>query len=77
MAPAPSRRRSSPAATTWWRCPRPTLNRSWSATAARQEEGERLIAYYKERDRQREEREAKEACDAFEREVAERNRRAG
>jgi adenylate kinase family enzyme len=44
---------------------------------AQQEEGERVIAYYKERDRQREVREAQEAREAIAREVAERNRRAG
>jgi hypothetical protein len=39
--------------------------------------GERAIAYYKERDRQREERKLKEGKEAIAREVAERNRREG
>jgi hypothetical protein len=44
--------------------------------AARREESLRVIAYYKERDRQREEREAAEARAANERQI-ERRRREG
>jgi hypothetical protein len=44
---------------------------------AMRREGKRVIAYYKERDRQRREREMKEGKEAIAREVAERNRRAG
>jgi hypothetical protein len=45
--------------------------------AARCEESERVLAYYKERERQRTEREAKEGREALERQVAERNQRHG
>jgi hypothetical protein len=43
----------------------------------RQEENERGIAYYRERDRQRTEREEREAREDLSRQVAERNRNAG
>jgi hypothetical protein len=45
--------------------------------AAQREDSLRGIAYYKERDRQRQERELKEGKEAIAREIAERNRRAG
>jgi hypothetical protein len=45
--------------------------------ATRLEESERVIADYASRQREREEREAKEAREAWERQTAERNRRAG
>jgi hypothetical protein len=45
--------------------------------AARREESERVIAYYNERARERQERELKEGKEAMAREVAERNRRNG
>jgi hypothetical protein len=45
--------------------------------AARHEESLRVIAYYNERAREREEREFKEGREAMAREVAERNRRNG
>jgi hypothetical protein len=45
--------------------------------AARHEESLRVIAHYKERDRQRQERELKEGKEAMARELAERNRRNG
>jgi hypothetical protein len=47
------------------------------AVGARREESLRVIAYYEERAREREEREIKEAKEAIAREIAERNRRAG
>jgi hypothetical protein len=43
----------------------------------RQREGERVIAHYRERDRERQEREFKEGREAMAREVDERNRRNG
>jgi hypothetical protein len=45
--------------------------------ATQHAESLRGIAYYKERDRQRQERELKEGKEAIAREIAERNRRAG
>jgi hypothetical protein len=45
--------------------------------AAEREENERVFAGYRERDRQRQERELKEGKEAIAREVAERNRRNG
>jgi hypothetical protein len=45
--------------------------------AALREESERVIAHYRERDRERQERELKEGKEAIAREVAERNRRNG
>jgi hypothetical protein len=45
--------------------------------AALREESERLIAHYRQRDRERQERELKEGKEAIAREVAERNRRNG
>jgi hypothetical protein len=45
--------------------------------AKEREESERVIAGYRERDRQRRERELKEGKEAIAREVAERNRRNG
>jgi hypothetical protein len=44
---------------------------------ALQRDSERVFAHYKERDRQREERELKQGREAIAREVAERNRREG
>jgi hypothetical protein len=44
---------------------------------AQREESERVIAHYRERDRERQERELKEGKEAIAREVAERNRRHG
>ena len=44
---------------------------------ARQRESERVIAGYRERDRERQERELREGREAFAREVSERNRRHG
>jgi hypothetical protein len=43
----------------------------------RQSDGERVVAYYRDRDRERQERELKEGREALAREVTERNRRAG
>jgi hypothetical protein len=43
----------------------------------RHEESERVAAYYKERDQQRHEHEAKEAGDAFAQQITERNRQLG
>jgi hypothetical protein len=45
--------------------------------AAQQEESERVIAHYAARQRERQEREAKQARDVFERQIAERNRANG
>jgi hypothetical protein len=42
-----------------------------------QQDSERMIAHYRERDRERQERELKEGREAIAREVAERNRRKG
>jgi hypothetical protein len=60
----------------------PGPNPDWQAeikarNAKEREESERVIADYKERDRQRRERELKEGKEAIAREVAERNRREG
>jgi hypothetical protein len=45
--------------------------------AARREESKRIIAYYAARQRERQEREAKQAREAFERQIAERNQANG
>jgi hypothetical protein len=47
------------------------------AGAARAEESQRVKALYEERQRERQERERREGIAEIEREVAERNRRAG
>jgi hypothetical protein len=53
------------------------LSKAVSALEPNTASARRAIAYYKERDRQRQERELKEGKEAIAREIAERNRRAG
>jgi hypothetical protein len=59
--------------------PAPPITREQIAArdAALREDSERAIAYYAARQRERQEREAKQAREAFERQIAERNRANG